>query len=402
MTYDPLAGESISEPGAWDRPDDRFIPIRACDLTRLLENSAPRWKLAPESLGAFVQALQGVVDRETGTFERQLADSYAAFNPDRDMISLTQPSPPPPETYEELFGQLAHLLNQANFERLDEVQIEQAVLRARARSLHVRVDPKRVERLEIWVRGQSSVVRVTRPWWSPWRPIYERVPIFRRLAVVARLRNDPYVLLKVFKEIPEADVEALLPHAEIAMSWFDRLKLLGTSAGTLGITVTKVLKLFAAVAAIWYLAWIVLIGLATLGVRTALGYRNARTHRDWQRTRHLYFQNLGNNASALQLLVATVKQEEFKEVLLAYVFCHAHTSGEGSGRDANIKREIEQFLFDKCGSQVDFDWSDAWEKLSRYRLWQSAAECQVVSVEEAIARLDELRCDHHPIPVASK
>src|SRR5690606_33998646 len=230
----------------------------------------------------------------------------------------------------------------------------------------------------------STVVRVSRPWWRPWRPVYHRVGVFRRLAVVARLKDDPHVLLKLFKEIPEADVEALLPHAEITMSLFDRLKLFGTSAGTLGITVTKALKLFAAVAAIWYLAWIVLIGLATLGVRTALGYRNARTHRDWQRTRHLYFQNLGNNASALQLLVATVKQEEFKEVLLAYVFCHAHTAVEGSERVADIKGEIERFLFDTCGSRVYFDWPDAWQKLSRYQLWQNASECQVVPVEEAI------------------
>src|SRR5690606_38772197 len=135
--------------------------------------------------------------------------------------------PPDKGVYEDFHRFLAHLLDKANYEQLDDVQIEQAVMRASSRHLSVRVDPKRVERLEVWIRGQGTSDVAYRPWWSPWRIEYQEVPIFRRLVIVARLAGAPHVIIKAYKEIPESDVKALLPHAEVTMSLIDRIKLLG-------------------------------------------------------------------------------------------------------------------------------------------------------------------------------
>jgi hypothetical protein len=263
------------------------------------------------------------------------------------------------------------------------------VLRARRRRLSVRVDPSRVERLEVWIRGQGTSIITCRPWWTPWRKEEHHIPIFRRLVVVAQLRGNPHVIIKAFKEIPEADVKSLLPHAEVTMSALDRLKLLGTSAGTLGLTITKLLKMFAAFAAFWSLAWVLVIGLVTLSVRALLGYRNARTQRNWERTRHLYFQNLGNNVPALQMLLATVKQEELKEILLAYLFCLPKEEGEPAA-PRQIEHDIEAYLAERFGMRVDFDWPDAVEKLDRLDIWLSREESRVVPLDVAIERLQLL------------
>lgn len=379
---------------SWSRPDDRFIPIRACDLAHQLAVDAAKFGLEPAAVREFAAALEEVIDRETGTFERRLADAYARFNPDRDTQSAADLEPATPDEYELLCTQLAYLLDKANYEELSDVEIAQAVLRAGTRNLSVRVDPNRIEFLRLWVRGRGETTKRERCRWRPWRHQDIKVPVFKRLMVVARLKDESYVRLKLFKEIPEAEVEALLPHAEVMMSLWDRIKLLSTGAGTVGITVSKLLKIAIGFAALWKLAWILLIGIATLGVRSALGYRNARMNRDWQRTRHLYFQNMGNNASALQLLVATVKQEEFKEVLLGYVISHRAKSEAAEEADdlpqptpSTLCEQVEQYLCERFDVEVDFDIADAEDKLTRLGLRSADESSDILSIDQAIRLL---------------
>lgn len=369
--------ESTDEP--WSRPDDRFIPVRASDLVHHLAHDAARFGLDADAVRSFAGALGEVIDRETGTFERRLADAYARFNPDRDTLTAADLEPATPDEYELLCTQLAYLLDKANYEELSDVEIAQAVLRAGTRNLSVRVDPTRIEFLRLWIRGRGETTKRERCRWRPWQHQETKVSVFKRLMIVARLKDESYVRLKLFKEIPEAEVEALLPHAEATMSLWDRIKLLGTGAGTLGVTVMKIAVGFAA---IWTLAKILLVGIATLGIRSALGYRNARINRDWQRTRHLYFQNMGNNASALQLLVATVKQEEFKEVLLGYVLSH---SGEAeTPQPPTLCEHVEQYLHDQFGVDVDFDIADAEGKLARLGLRGEEQDSVILPIDQAI------------------
>ncbi|QDU55867.1 DUF3754 domain-containing protein [Aeoliella mucimassa] len=376
------------EPGEsdWSRPDNRFLPLRACDLVDTLAADAGYFGLTPESLRAFAAALEHVIDHETGTFERNLADAYSLFNPDRDTLPMREPPLPRPEEYDELCEQLEFVLDKANYEELDDVQIAQAVMQARSRNLTVRVDPNRVEFLRLWVRGRGEVEKRERDWWRPWIWRTSSVPIFKRLVVLARLKNDPFVMLKLFKDIPEAEAEALLPHAEVTMTLWDRIKLWGTGASTLGMTIMKVVVGFAA---LWKLAMVILVGVGTVGIRSVLGYRNARLSRDWQRTRHLYFQNMGNNASALQLLVATVKQEEFKEALLAYLFALA-PFGEFEQSGKTFCEHIEHYIHARYGVDVDFDIADAEQKLVKLGLCPAGAPQDVLPLDEAVDVLHEL------------
>ncbi|WP_442485053.1 DUF3754 domain-containing protein [Aeoliella sp. SH292] len=380
----PTLATMDSADSGWSRPDDRFIPVRACDLSRRLASDVASYGLDPEAFRQFALALEDVIDRETGTFERRLGDAYARFNPDRDTQPPYDFEPPAPGDYEILRAQIDFLLDKANYEELSDVEITRAVLKAKSRNLTVRVDPSRVEFLRLWVRGRGETTRRQRCAWRPWKHEVVEVPLYKRLVVLARLKNDPHVILKLFKDIPEADVEALLPHAEVTMSLWDRIKLLSTGAGTLGVTVSKLLKIAIGFAALWKLAWILLIGLGTLGIRAALGYRSARINRDWQRTRHLYFQNMGNNASALQLLVAKVKQEEFKETLLIYVACHALDSSAGSQALCDW---IELYLAEQFDAKVDFDIKDAQRKLEKLGLRPAGEGAEVLSVGDATAVL---------------
>ena len=214
------------------------------------------------------------------------------------------------------------VLEKANFERLSDVDVASAVRAANASGLRVRLRPERVDHLELWIRGYGSTERHYRTWRKPIQGESRTLEVFRRIVVVARLHDDPHVLIKMFKDIPVADIEALLPHAEVEMSWRDRALLLGGGAGTLGTTALKISKIALSVAMLGKLAWIVLVGTAMIGYRTFAGYRRARSSRDSQRTKNLYFQNLSNNGAALATLIAMITQEELKEAILAYALCH--------------------------------------------------------------------------------
>ncbi len=366
------------------RPDDRFIPIRPDELTAALSADAEHFGPLAACLPQLAAALTAVIDQEAITLERDLLARYAAFNPDRDTLPLASPlQRRTPEGYADLQRRLAYILNKANFEYLDDIQVAAAVRAATTHGFHVRLYPERIQHLAVWVRGRGTVERRRRTWRAPiaGRPV--TLPVFRRLVVIAQLRDDPHVLVKMFKEIPIADVEALLPHADVEMNWWDRATLIGSGGGTLWTLAAKLLT--AAGTALANLLWVLLLPLVILMWRTFMGYRRARLHRTSQRTSHLYFQNLSNNAAALHALIAMIADEEIKEALLLYAFSSLETQRPRGPQQ--LTERIEQYLAGRFGARVDFDFADAAATLERLGLWQERASLRPLPPEGAIEAL---------------
>ncbi len=382
---EPLHPEPLSdgEPETVWRHECRFVPVRATDLARLLVGDAERFFSDAEGLGGALDEIREVIEQEASQFQRELEEAYAAFNPDRETLIIAQPTGAEEPAYGALHDRLAYLLDKANYERLDDIRIAQVVERANSGRIQVRIHPDRVERLELWVRGQGETCKKRRTLRCPIKGVEYSQPVFKRMAVIAQLKDDPNVLIKLFKDIPEAEVEALLPHAEAAMTLLDRVKLFGASAGAAGAMALKLAKVALALAMLSKILWIVLVGVGTIALRTFFGYKNAKTSRNWRRTQRLYFQNLGNNASALQLLIASVKQEELKEAYLCYAFLLGAEKGTLSKSD--LRRSIEVYLQEKLEAEVDFDIDDAMETITRLGLWKEGAERQVCSPTEAVA-----------------
>src|SRR5215475_13766019 len=123
-------------------------------------------------------------------------DLYSPVSPDRETVSgPNDPATRTPHGYAVLNAKLAYLLDKANFTRLDEVQIDRALEVAGSHGLRVRLHPDRIESLSLWVRGAGEIERVRRTWRHPIRGVRERLPVFHRLTVVGRLKDDPHVLL---------------------------------------------------------------------------------------------------------------------------------------------------------------------------------------------------------------
>lgn len=384
------------------RPDDRFIPIRVTDLIQVLAEDVATFGPNCAAFRDFAEALRDLHEQEAGEFERRLADRFAAFNPDRDTLLMDAPERlRTPEALTALHARLDYLLEKANFQPLTDLEVEDALRAADSSGLRVRLDPSQVDHLGVWIRGQGEVVRSRRLWHRPWRDEVRRLHVYRRLAVVIRLRGDPYVRLKLFKEIPIADVEALLPHAQVQMSWFDRLKLMGGAGGLF----STGWKIVAGGMALAQLAWLLFVAFGMVSVRVFTGYRNIRAHRDLQRTTNLYYQNLSNNAGAIHLLVALVSQEEIKEGLLAYAFlCGSQSPPESAEA---LRERVERYFRQRFRLAFQFDVGDALETLDYLGLWTDRGAWRLIPPEEAVARLRDHWCarrslDYHECMLAQR
>lgn len=380
-------------------PDDRFIPLRPDDLTVALAEAASEFGLEPGQVHELSEAMDRVLHQEIEQLRRGLERAYDPHNPARDTLLLGERAERNGATARAR-RLVTYVLDKANYESLDAVQVEAAVGAANSHGIRIRVNPERVEWLELWVRGRTTVTRAVRTLRRPIKGEARDVELYRRLAVVFQAKDDEALNLKLFREIPVADVEALLPHAEVAMSGFDQLKIWGGSLGALGGLATKLLE---STVVFSQMLWVGVVALGGLSVRSFLGYRRAKHTRLSQMTHHLYYQNVANNAGVIDQLVASIGQEELKEALLAYVIVH----GGGVGDVAALQRRAASWLHERYGVEVDFDGPDAMETLERLGLWSDLDAWELRSPTEAVETLE--RCwqqrstaEHHLRAVESR
>lgn len=368
----------------FSRPDDRFIPVRAEDIAHSVARDKETFGPDADRLLAVAKAITEVIEQETTAFERKLAQEYSLFNPDRDTVAVEEDQAgdsPPAET---VMAHIEHLLQKANFEHLTEGQISAALRAANTHGLRVKLDLSQIDDVSVWARGSGVVEVQKRTWRRPFRGVTVEIPAFKRLAIVARFSEDPAIYVKLFKEIPIRDLEALLPHARVTMSLKDAALMMGSGAGAGWSLVTKLAT--TGLAAAGQILWVIAAPLAGLSWRTFRAYRRARKDRDSQRTTHLYFQNLGNNASVVHLLSSMIAQEEIKEALLIYAFSHAANRVGSIERCADPKvldQRVQDYLESKFGVTVNFDMPDAMETMDRLALWEDRNTLLTVPFKEA-------------------
>ena len=204
--------------------------------------------------------------------------------------------------------------------------------------------------------------------------------------IIASLKTDEHIFVRLFKDIPVRDIEALLPHARVKMNRRDAFLMVGGGAGAAWSVATKLAV--ASVAAVTNLLWLLAIPLAGLSWKLFTGYRRAIKDRDSNRARHLYFQSLGNNRSAIHMLASMICEEEIKEAVLLYIFCTEEAQQHLKPESIHdVDRMIQNYLEERIDVSVDFDVTDAVETLDRLELWSNRANLRVLSFSQAIAKL---------------
>ena len=422
---EPFAPEALV-PEALAASRERFIPVSRYGLRAKLiamlkgEGGDERvWSRALDCLAAW---------RHQDYRKRllDLLEDYLPFSPDSDTASLVELDETGRDKARAEFIQgVETLLNQANYVRLSEEDLRRILIERSPHGLSLKVDLSDFDDLLLCYRGTAVEVQEGR---NPWRLYLTKdraeVPVFERLFLLLKLKpikqqaaeiaaatgvdqaraltmarkrrehlpasvSSGKIYVKVFKRIPQVDLEMLFPNTRISFHPLDKVKLAvtaggGTAAGVAG-TATKLLA-----ATNPFTLAIAIAGLSAVIFRQVMGFFNTRNRYMMVLAQNLYFCSLANNLGALTLIADNAEEEDVKEDMLLYAFL-ARAPSHYDALPA-VKEAIAQFLKEHCGVSVAYDAEDALRRLIVDGLIRTDASgnLSAIAAEDARKHLDAL------------
>lgn len=399
---------------------ERFIPFRRRDVVDMCAGDV--WftdgqRARFRQVAALVSAL--IHHEFHGRLER-LKEAYAPVNPDLDTRALYGRELKETEASQDvLLTELRHVIEKANFEQLDQDDLDAALDAESLFEVHLRVNFDDFEEILFFRRGESVRTETVRKWFGLRKAEitfrnFDRVVVFFRFREAKhfskkRLRNAAFVpgsvVVKLFQDVPKDDIEMLFPNAEVRMKLVDKL-FIGVPALVSGLVVlfTKLgtsLILIGSLIGFW-------LGLRAKGVQldqttlialgAGMGALGGYLWKQFSNFRHrkvrfmkaladmLYFKNLDNNAGVFHRLIDTAEEEETKEVLLAY-YMLLRTAVPMTAEELDL--EIEFWFSDRWNCDLDFDVTDALDKLRDLKLVREAGgKITPVALPDAHAVLD--------------
>jgi hypothetical protein len=357
-----------------------------------------------------------------------LKNCYSPFNPDADtQLNYDYSEQEKKELHKKLVETLTAILNAANFEKITKTDLEEALKEESLFKIRLRVDFEDFEEVIFYQRGESTKEETLVKFFGLKKETitftnYERVAIYIKFKEEdyfkakkqAKLYFTPgSTIIKLFQNVPKADLEMLFPNSEVRMKTADKL-IIGVPAAVSGIIViaTKLgasILLIASVISFWlgltrkevkieqqHLIALAL-GLATLGgflFKQINKFKNRKIKFMKALTDNLYFKNLDNNTGVFHHLIDTAEEEEFKEATLAYYFLLAED------RDLTITEldeTVERWFENKHNCRINFEIEDALQKLERWDLVsQDRNILRSKNLIDALQQLDKIWDNYFP------
>jgi len=389
---------------------DHFIPVaRRAIVARLVAE-------AGEPDGARIAAVAGrlalLFHLEVFARREALKDGYAPFNPDQPGAA---PLPDSPEDRAAFLALLDGTLERANFRCLDAGEVTARRDSAGRVQARVRVPEGVFADVRFHARGWHRREITVRRWFGLRREAVEAA-LYHDVVLIASVRRDAEaralrgtrlrpgaIYLKLFRDIPEADLQTLYPNARVVMGPVDQL-VIAVPAVVGGVPI--LLNLLPALSVLLLVAgaWLGVAGTVeedamkqALGALSGLGALGGFLLRQWvkyerqklkyqkQVSDNAYFNNLGNNAAFFDVLIGASEESEVKEAILAWTLLARDGPVDRFGLDVRI----EAWLRARFEVDVDFEIDDALAKLRRLGLIGDGASGLVATPPaEALARLD--------------
>lgn len=400
----------------------RFIPFRQQDIVEMCLRDG-RLDSDRQDFRQLAQMLAQIFHFEFHRVAESLKNAYADLDPDRDtrVVDLADAEGQP--AFVDL---LQGLLEKANYERIGEEELNRALNESSLFQIRLQVDFSDFSEVLLFARGQSWRSETLKTWFGLRKRRIEFVN-YDRVVVYLRMRDDYQApareighcrpgatLLRLFCNVPRADLEMLFPNTQVRMRLIDKL-LIGVPAAISGgiVLTTKLgasLVLLGSLFGYWLglhsqptelnqaRVLVLLTGAAALGGylwKQFNSFKNRKIRFMQALTQNLYFKNLDNNAGVFHRLLNDAEEEESKEALLAWYFLHIST---GDMSRAELDRSIERWFRDSWNCEIDFEIEDALHKLQALGLVEGSPESlRAVDIGEAIRLLDQ-RWDNYFVP----
>jgi hypothetical protein len=379
---------------------EHYIPLRQTDLVDLLCNELRLDRSAVEQLRQLNTLLSATFHYEYYRLLEDLKDEYAPFDPDSVTRPIRQLGPEErAKQLDLLVERFAFLMERANFKRLTLDEFKEQTAGVSDWGLNMDVDFKLFERFDVFVRGDFVATRSLRRWYRFFQSEEIRVPTYRRMVLFLKLKpsrrvprevSTDSVFLKIFKDIPKADMEMLLPGARLMMPSFDRWKMGGSlfgGGGWIAYTIAADFLKVAELGATMFFAPLAAVG--GFGYKQWHAYQTTRTAFGLRLAQSLYYQTLGSNLSVLFHLLDEAEEQECREALLAYFYLWrfaGQTGWTASSLDDYVEMDLERLV----NLKVDFEIEDALAKLERLKLVSKVENRYVaLPIEQALEALDE-------------
>lgn len=420
-------------------PLERFIPFRKRDVVNLCEGL-----LSNDSAGfhTFSTLLVSRIHYQYHEQLEALKNSYSYFDPNKDTRELQPSDERVRKQNQKAFAKgFASLLNAANFEKVTDDDLEAALNEESLFKVRLAVSFEDFEDVVFYRRGESIKTETVRTFFGL-RKKKVSFTNYDKVAVYITFKDEAYfkekgqtpvtfkpgsTIVKLFQNVPKADLEMLFPNSEVKMRPLDKLIISASAAiGGTVVLVTKLgasLLLMASFLAFWLgfkdeEVELTKQSLITFGI--GMGVFGSFIFKEWTKFKNrkirfmkalsdnLYFKNLDNNAGVFHTLIDAAEEEDCKEALLAYTFllkC-SRVSGEGSAAFckmqsdseiaaggmtlANLDSAIETYFLEELNCALDFDVTDAIEKLVAMQLVEQDGDVFVArTLKDAVKILDD-------------
>ena len=396
----------------------RFIPFRKHDIINLCQAYLGEPQSA--SFMEFATLLQSVTHYQYHELLESLKNNYAPFDPNSDTRTLTPITNEQRASYQSAFAKnFATVLNAANFETITNQDLQDALNEESLFKVRLAVEFDDFAEVVFYRRGESQKTETLRSFWGLKKKQIQFTN-YDRVAIFIRFKDEQYFLekgkmpvgfepnstiVKLFQNVPKADLEMLFPNSEVKMRPIDKL-IIGSSAliGGAVVLVTKLgasILLLIALIAFWG-GWrseeVHMSQQHFITFAIGMGVFGSFIFKEWSKFKNrkirfmkaladnLYFKNLDNNAGVFHTLVDAAEEEDVKEALLAYTFL---LKSESAMTAQQLDSQIEQWFNAQHHCQLDFEIDDALDKLVRLDLVNQQNDVYTaVDLDKAKQRLD--------------
>jgi hypothetical protein len=401
---------------------DQFIPVRKSDiLDALVENG----HLGDDTLKAqfrqVCRMLGAIYHYEY--FERLevLRRDYYYFDPGHDprarfdAASLER-------SYNELVESFTAVLKGANFVEVSQEEVERSHREDVLVRVSLRAPVEEFREVRFFRRGHHQETFEIPRWFGLRRRKVEAM-VYDDVVLMVAMKSEAdlgvkaskkrraqrksragSVLIKYFRDIASADLNALFPNVRVVMSGFDKL-MLGVPALAGGVPI--VLNLWSTITVLFLVVGFYLgisaaveesqlkTALAAVSGIVALGgfimtqwvkYQRQSLKHQKELADNVYYRNVNNNAGIFDYIIGAAEEQECKEAFLAYYFL---STSPTPLTEAELDQRIEKWLADKFSIDIDFEVDDALAKLERLELLRRDGDrLSVPPPEDALMRLD--------------
>ena len=399
---------------------DRFIPYRKQDVVEMCLHEL-EFDDSGASFRQFCELLSNSFHVEYHQTLESLKNDYAPFDPNADTKQLEPYSSEQKAQCQARFAEnFAGVLNAANFEKITEQDLQEALTEESLFKVRLEVEFDDFEQVVFYRRGESQLSEPITSFFGLRKQSinftnFDRVAVFITFKGKEHFdqKNKPLLgfepgstIVKLFQNVPKADLEMLFPNSEVRMRPIDKAIIGGSAVvGGAVVLVTKLgasLVLLATLLAFW-LGWreesVEMTQQHFISFAIGMGVLGGFVFKEWSKFKNrkikfmkalsdnLYFKNLDNNAGVFHTLIDAAEEEDFKEAILAYSFLLNNSSGLSAQA---LDNTIEHWFENKYQSQVDFEISDALSKLERLQLVVMKDNIYLaVPLDKAKQKLDE-------------